>query len=236
MIVIPVLDVRNGVCSVIPDDEAFRGIAPDDLVGFAQSWGVAGFSRIHVVDHDALFGIGSNASMIEDVIRDGGVEVQASGGVQTSDEVQRLLDAGAARVVVGTRGIAEPDWLASIAESNPSLVILETALKERKVIVRGWGRALPTDIFDVITEIDSLPLAGLLVAPSQSDGVRTVTELSLLEDIAEACDFPVLAWGGVGSLGDLRALEHRGVAAVVMTAGLFTREIDPRWVAREFAE
>jgi phosphoribosylformimino-5-aminoimidazole carboxamide ribotide isomerase len=63
-----------------------------------------------------------------------------------------------------------------------------------------------------------------------------VTELSLLEDIAEACEFPVLAAGGISSLSDLRALEHRGIAAAVMTADTFTGEVDARWVAREFSE
>jgi phosphoribosylformimino-5-aminoimidazole carboxamide ribonucleotide (ProFAR) isomerase len=63
-----------------------------------------------------------------------------------------------------------------------------------------------------------------------------VTELSLLEDLAEACEFPVLASGAISSLSDLRALEHRGVAAAVMNASLFTGEVDARWVAREFSE
>ena len=236
MIAIPVLELRNGVCSGIADHDAFRGISSDDALGFAQAWGSLGFSRLHVIDQDALSGIGSNASLLDDINRDSGLDIQVNGGVQTSDGIQRLLDSGAARVVIGTRGIAEPDWLASVVDSNPGLVILEAALKERKVIVRGWARSLPTDIFDVAESLDGLALAGLIISASQSDGIRTVTELSLLEDIAESCEFPVLAYGGVSSLSDLRALEHRGLAAAVMTANLFTSEVDARWVAREFSE
>jgi phosphoribosylformimino-5-aminoimidazole carboxamide ribotide isomerase len=236
MIVIPVLEIRNGVCSTLPADGAFQGLPADDPVAIAQAWGTIGFTRLHVVDHDALSGIGSNASLVDDVSRDSGLEIQANGGVQTSDGIQRLLDGGASRVVVGTRGIAEPEWFASIVESNPGVVILEVAIRDRKVVVRGWVRRLQTDIVDIAESLDGLPIAGLLVSASQSDGIRAVTELSLLEDIAEACEFPVLAAGGISSLSDLRALEHRGIAAAVMTADTFTGEIDGRWVAREFSE
>jgi phosphoribosylformimino-5-aminoimidazole carboxamide ribonucleotide (ProFAR) isomerase len=236
MIAIPVLEIRNGICSGAPAHDGFQGISLDDPVSIAQAWSAAGFKRLHVVDHDALSGIGSNASVIDDICREAGLEIQANGGVQTSDGIQQLLDAGATRVVVGTRGIAEAEWLASIVESNPGRVLLETALKEGKVIVRGWVRSLPMDIFDIAESLDGLPLAGLVVSASQSDGIRATTDLSLLEDIAEACQFPVLASGGVSSLSDLRALEHRGLAGVIMSANLFTGEIDVRWVAREFSE
>jgi phosphoribosylformimino-5-aminoimidazole carboxamide ribotide isomerase len=236
MIVIPVLEIKNGACAGVADDDAFRGASLAGGVEVAQAWNAIGFSRLHIVDTDAISGIGSNGPILEDVCRDSGMEVQANGGVQTSDGIQRRLEAGAARVVVGTRGIADADWLGSIAESNPGRVILETALKERRIVVRGWVRNLPIDIFDIVEDLHGLPLAGLLVSSSQSDGPRTVIELNLLEDIAEACAFPVLAMGSISSLSDLRALEHRGISAAVMSANLFTGDVDARWVAREFGE
>src|SRR5262249_31993909 len=127
-------------------------------------------------------------------------------------------------------------WLASIVESNPGLIVLETALKDRKVIVRGWVRSLSIDVLDVADDLDGLPLAGLLVSSPHIEGGRSATDLNLLEDLAEACEFPILASGVVETLSDLRALEHRGVAGVVMPAGLFTGEVEARWVAREFSE
>jgi len=137
-------------------------------------------------------------------------------------------------VVVGLRAIEEPQWLASIAESYPGHVVVGTAVRERRVVTRGWVRSLPLDIFDLLDAIAGLPLGGLLLAAPTADGQRGAVDLALLEDVAESCEFPVMAAGGVSTMNDLRALEHRGVAAVVLGAAIYTGELDPRSVAQEF--
>lgn len=234
MIAIPIVEIRGGVCVPVPVGDVLYGVALDDPTDGVRAWSALGFSRVQVVDQDAVAGVGSNASLLEDLIRDAGIEIIANGGVQTMDGIQRLIDAGATQVILGTRAVAEPEWLSSVAESNPGLLVVETSLRERRVVVRGWVRSLPLDIFDVIEELDGLPLAGLLVASGQADGNRDAMDLSLLEDIAEACEFPVLAAGRVTSLNDLRALEHRGVSAVVLHPALFAAGLDARSVAQEF--
>jgi phosphoribosylformimino-5-aminoimidazole carboxamide ribotide isomerase len=200
----------------------------------ARSWANAGFQRLHVIDADAESGAGTNAELVEDIVRDGVIEVQVSGGIQSTDQIERLVDTGAASVIVGLRGIEDPRWLASVAETFPGQLMVGTDVRERRVVTRGWVHNVPLDIFDVLAELDSLPLAGLLLSAADANGHRTVSDLALLEDVAESCGFPVMAAGGVSTMNDLRALEHRGVAAAVLGSALYDGELDSRTVAQEF--
>ncbi len=233
MIAIPTIDIRDGVCAPFSAN-GDTGPVGGDPVGVARGWASTGFRRIQVTDLDAASGNGSNASIVEDIIRDSTLEIQASGGIASYDEIERLLDAGAARVIIGGRGIEEPEWLAGAAESYPGLIVLKTDVRERRLVTRGWVRTLPLDILDVVEDLNSLPLGGLLISAAHGDGNWSNADLTLLEDIADACAFPVIAAGGVTSVSDLRALEHRGISAVLLGAELYSGLLDPRSIAQEF--
>ena len=95
---------------------------------------------------------------------------------------------------------------------------------------------LPLDILDAVNELNVLPLAGLLVTAVHREGQMRGTDLPLMEDVAESSHFPVYASGGVASMQDLRALEYRGIAGVVIGMALYTGALDPTAVAGEFHE
>jgi phosphoribosylformimino-5-aminoimidazole carboxamide ribotide isomerase len=236
MLAIPRLEVRSGLAvqSAGPGD-ADNVSALGDPIAVARSLGNLGFHRIHVVDGDAIAGSGSNADRIEDVIRDGSVEVEVSDGTDSADGIERMLSAGAVRVVVGSRGLEERDWLTGVAELYPGLLIVSTDVRERRVVTRGWVRTLPLDILDLASELTDLPLGGLLICRGVTEGNRGL-DLSLLEDIAEASDAAVYAELTQTTPNDLRALENRGIAGVLLGTSLFNGDLDARHIALEFSE
>jgi len=219
---------------VQPSGEEGAGSTLGDPLAIARTWGMQGFRRIHLVDADAIAGTGSNSALVDEIIRDGAIEVQVADAAESSDRIEQVIAAGAVRVVVGPRGLEEPDWLSGAAELYPGLLIVATDVRERRVVTRGWVRSLPVDVLDLVSELNGVPLGGLLVSPGADNGRGF--DLSLLEDIAEASDFPVIADGGVSAMNDLRALEHRGVSAVLLGAALYSGELDARHVAMEFGE
>jgi len=156
--------------------------------------------------------------------------------VRSEERVEELLGAGAASVIVGTRAIEERDWLAELAQRHPGQIIVACDVRERRVTTRGWAHTLPVDILDVVEELNGLPLAGLLVTAVHKEGQLRGTDLPLMEDVAESSQFPVYASGGVTSIEDLRALEHRGIAGAVIGMALYTGAMDPVVVAGEFGE
>ena len=237
MIAIPAVDLRDGACvQLVGGSYTDERIRLDNPLEVARSWEHFGFTRLHVVDLDAATGRGSNLSLVRSILSEADVPVQVGGGVRSGDLVEELLEAGATNVIVGTRALEEMEWLAGLAASHPGEIIVACDVRERRVTTRGWVRTLPLDILDAVNELNSLPLAGLLVTAVHREGQMQGTDLPLMEDVAESSEFPVYASGGVASMQDLRALEHRGIAGVVIGMALYTGVLDPVSVAGEFNE
>jgi phosphoribosylformimino-5-aminoimidazole carboxamide ribotide isomerase len=223
MIVIPAVDLQQNSLA-LPSGRTLGGHSAE----IARNLTDLGFRRLHVVES------GSGRPSVEDIVRDTSAVVQV-GGVGTTTDIERLLQAGVDHVIVGDRGIEEPEWLADIAELYAGSIAVATDVRDRRVVMRGWVRTLPVDILDVVDELNALPLRELLVALRIPDGGPGIGDLSLLEDVAEHSRCPVSVVGAVSSVNDLRALEHRGIASAIIEAERFiSGAIDGRRVAQEF--
>ncbi|MEO5816589.1 MAG: 1-(5-phosphoribosyl)-5-[(5-phosphoribosylamino)methylideneamino]imidazole-4-carboxamide isomerase [Gemmatimonadaceae bacterium] len=237
MIAIPAVDLRDGACvQLVGGSFAQEKVRIENPVDVARSWEHYGFHRLHVVDLDAATGRGSNLPVVRSLLFDSGIPIQVGGGVRSGELVEELLEAGASNVIVGTRAIEEPEWIIELSARHPGEIIVACDVRERRVTTRGWAHTLPLDILDVLEELNSLPLAGLLVTAVHREGQLQGTDLPLMEDVAEASNFPVYASGGITTMQDLRALEHRGLAGVVIGMALYTGALDPVVVAGEFGE
>jgi phosphoribosylformimino-5-aminoimidazole carboxamide ribotide isomerase len=237
MIVIPAVDLREGACvQLVGGEYDAERVRLEDPLAVAQGWARLGFTRLHVVDLDAATGRGSNEELVREIMRDCGMVVQVGGGVRDEDRVERLLTDGASAVVVGTRAIEDPDWLAEMAERYPGELIVAADVRDRRVVTRGWARTLPRTIVDVVEELSALPLAGVMVTAVHKEGQMQGTDLPLMEDVAEASAFPVYASGGVSTVHDIRALEDRGVTGAIVGMALYTGLLDARQIAEEFGE
>lgn len=236
MIVIPAVDLRDGACvQLVGGEYADERVRLDDPLAAAREWQRLGFSRLHVVDLDAATGRGSNVGVVGEIVRHAGFDVvQVGGGIRDEDAIERMLDLGADAVVIGTRGLEDHDWLVETAERYPGQIVLAADVRERKVVTRGWATTLPRLVTDVVEELAGVPLAALLVTAVHREGQMQGTDLPLMEDVVEAATVPVFASGGVGSVHDLRALEERGVAGVVVGMALYTGALDARAVVEEF--
>jgi len=171
---------------------------------------------------------------LEELVRDGNGRVQV-GRVTSTSDIEQLLRAGADAVIVGDRALEEPEWLAHVADLYPETIGVATDVRDRRVARRGWVRTLPVDILDLVDELNGLALRELIVSIRPLDGEMRFGELSLLEDVAARSHCPVFAAGGVTTIQDLRALEHRGLAGAVIEAErLLGGSMDGRDVAREF--
>ncbi|HEX6631081.1 MAG TPA: 1-(5-phosphoribosyl)-5-[(5-phosphoribosylamino)methylideneamino] imidazole-4-carboxamide isomerase [Gemmatimonadaceae bacterium] len=236
MIAIPAIDLRDGACvQLVGGAYDAERVRLDDPLAVARDWARAGFRQLHVVDLDAATGRGSNAALIEELLRELPLEVQVGGGVRSAERVEALLEQGAARVVVGTRALEEPDWLAELARDFPGVLVVAADVRGRRVTTRGWARTLPRDILDTVETLGELPLAAVMVTAVHKEGRMEGPDYFLMEDVVDASRLPVYASGGIAGPRDLRELAERGVAAAVLGMALYTGALDARLVAGEFA-
>lgn len=236
MIAIPAVDLREGACvQLVGGSYANEQVRLDNPLEVAHGWVRAGFQRIHVVDLDAATGRGDNAGIVRDILSEVPAQIQVGGGVRSGDTIERLLDEGAAWIVLGTRALEEPEWLAGTASSFPGQLIVAADARERQIVTRGWARTLSRTVLDVVEQLNDIPLGGILVTAVHREGQLAGTDLVLMEDVAELSVHPVIASGGIASIGDLRELADRGIAAAVIGMALYTGVLDARAVAEEFA-
>jgi len=237
MIAIPAIDLRDGACvQLVGGAYDAERVRLDDPVEVARTWERAGFRRLHVVDLDAATGRGTNAEVIREILRATSLEAQVGGGIRNVDRIESLLSDGASRVILGTRAVEDEDWLAEMTELYPTQIIVAADVRDRRVVARGWTETTGRHVIDLIESLNDLPLAEVMVTAVHREGQMQGTDLPLMEDVAEESVHPICASGGIGSIGDLRALEDRGVASVVIGMALYTGAIDPRVVAEEFEE
>ena len=235
MIVIPAVDLRDGKCvQLIGGSYAEERIRLDDPLAVARHWRGLGFRRLHVVDLDAATGHGSNTDLVHELIQQSGAEVQAGGGVRDGDTIDRLIAQGAVAVVVGTRAVEEPDWLAEMSRQFPDSLIVAADARDRHVVTRGWTRLSPRNVLEFVEELNDLSLAGVMVTAVHREGTLAGTDLPLMEDVAELSAHPVLASGGIATMTEIHSLADRQIAGVILGMALYTGELSARAVADEF--
>ncbi len=216
MELIPSIDLRAGRVVRLEQGDYARETAYDaDPTEVARSFAAAGARRIHVVDLDgARDGRAGNDAVVRSILAAcPGLAVQVGGGMRTRARVEEVLDAGAARVVIGTAALEQPDLLHELAARFPGRVILGLDARDGKVAVRGWREISPDTVLQVLERFAKLPLAAVLHTDIGRDGLLGGPNVEATADLARRSPFPVLASGGVGSLADLERLARTGVIA-----------------------
>ena len=237
MFVIPAIDLREGACvQLVGGSYEEERVRLDDPLEVAAGWARAGFTRVHVVDLDAATGRGSNAATVRAIVGEGSLEVQVGGGVRSTEAIRELLEAGAARVVVGTRALEEPKWLASAARLFRGRLIVAADVRGRQVVTRGWERGIERDVLEVVEALNAYPLAGVMVTAVHREGRMEGTDLELMGEAAARSKAPLYASGGITTMEELRTLATLGVHAAILGMALYTDALDARLVAEVFTQ
>jgi phosphoribosylformimino-5-aminoimidazole carboxamide ribotide isomerase len=191
---------------------------PEELV---RRFAAAGARLIHVVDLD-----GARRGLIRtDVVgrlveAAGPVKVQASGGIRSPADAERLLEAGAARVVVGTAALAKPDALEQFVAELGDRLVVAIDVRSGRVAVRGWLEDTGLDAAEVARRCGSAGVSRVLCTAIERDGMLGGPDVDLLRDVRNASGLPVLAAGGIRSAADLAAVAAAGCEGAVVGRAL----------------
>lgn len=204
--VFPAIDLRGGKCVRLKQGDFDRSKEYDaDPVSRAREWERRGARAIHVVDLDgAKDGSPAQSDLIGAIARAVSVPVQAGGGVRTIDDLRRLREAGASRVVMGTAAVADRELrLAAVEELGAALVVAVDA-RDGVVATHGWQRASGIEVLDLAEELTSDGVASVLYTDVGRDGMDAGPALEETAAVAER--IAVIASGGVRGAADISAL------------------------------
>lgn len=245
MIAYAAIDLKGGrVVQLVGGRPEHERVSLPDPVAVARRWVEAGFRWLHVVDLDAALGSASatgggrcsNRAAVEAVLQAVDVPVQVGGGVRSDEVARGLLEAGAARVIVGTRAVEDPAWLEALAARHTGRVVVAADIRDGLVVTRGWTAGTGLEAARLLERLDPLPLGAVLVTDVSREGQMTGADAERFASLAAATRHPLIAAGGIKGTPDLHALAARGVAGAVLGMALYTGAVEPRATAREFSE
>jgi phosphoribosylformimino-5-aminoimidazole carboxamide ribotide isomerase len=226
MIVIPAIDIRGGRCVRLHqgdfDQETVYGADPVEM---AQRWEAEGAERLHVVDLDgAREGTGVNRAAIGRIAQTLSIPVQTGGGLRDADAIQRMLDLGVQRCVVGTTAALEGEATRALFDRFGDALILGLDARDAKVAIRGWRETTDEDAIAFATRMVALGARRIIYTDIARDGALTGPNLPAMEAMAKAAGVPIIASGGISRAEDIAALkrlEPVGVEAVITGKALY---------------
>lgn len=232
MIAIPAVDLKGGRCVQLvggrPEEER---VSLPDPAAVARQWLEQGFQALHVVDLDAALGSGDNADVIASVVGATEATVQVGGGIRDDARADALLEAGIDRIVVGTRALDDPDWLAALARRWPERVVMALDTRDGRILRRGWTEETRLTVEAYLPGLAELPLAGVLSTDVGREGRLQGIDREGCARVLAASPHPVCISGGVTTVEELAWLDEAGAASVVLGMALYTDTLDQGTVA-----
>ena len=184
---------------------------------------------IHLVDLDAAFGRGSNASVLRRVIKQvKGVSIELSGGIRDDATLEAALESGASRINLGTAALENPEWAADVIARYGEAIAVGLDVRGTTLAARGWTQE-GGDLWAVLDRLEAAGCSRYVVTDVTKDGTLKGPNLELLRDVTARTPKPVVASGGVSSLDDIAALRdlvplgvEGAIVGKALYAGAFT--------------
>ncbi|MGE5248258.1 MAG: 1-(5-phosphoribosyl)-5-[(5-phosphoribosylamino)methylideneamino]imidazole-4-carboxamide isomerase [Verrucomicrobiota bacterium] len=229
--VIPAIDIQQGKAVRLRQGRADAAtVFSDSPLDVARRFVAAGASLLHVVDLDGAFlGKPVNAEIICRIASSTDAQVQVGGGIRNFETASRYFGAGVARVVLGTSIVRDPEEVTRITRAYPGKVAAGIDARDGRVAIRGWVEVTGVLASDLARQIEKGGVSHFIYTDIARDGMMVGPNFDAIREFARGMTAPVIASGGVTTLGDVRRLHSmasEGVAGAIIGRALYDGSID----------
>ncbi|UWR00729.1 1-(5-phosphoribosyl)-5-[(5-phosphoribosylamino)methylideneamino]imidazole-4-carboxamide isomerase [Rhodobacteraceae bacterium S2214] len=229
MILYPAIDLKDGnAVRLVHGDMDQTTVFNDDPAAQARSFVEAGCEWLHLVDLNGAFaGEPVNAAPVEAILKACKVPTQLGGGIRDMATIERWLDRGLTRVILGTVAVENPDLVREAAKAFPNQVAVGLDARNGRVATRGWAEETDVMVTDLAKSFEDAGIAAIIYTDILRDGAMKGPNIDATAALARAVDIPVIASGGVSSLADLKALKETDViSGAISGRALYDGAID----------
>lgn len=238
MKIIPAIDIKGGRCVRLyqgrMDQETVYSENPLEV---AKMWEEMGAGMLHIVDLDgAVTGTPVNFSIIEKMISALSIKVQVGGGIRNKESVEKYLEIGAARVIIGTAAAANIEFVWNISGFYTARIVISLDAKDGMAAVKGWTEVTEIDAIDLAKKFEGIGIGAIVFTDISRDGTLTGPNLKSIERFASSVRIPVIASGGVSGIDDIRALCKLSIEGIIIGKALYSGAVDLREAIKVAAE
>lgn len=235
MQIFPAIDLRGGqVVRLFQGDYGQETIYSSDPAAVARDFRSAGAKFLHVVDLDgARDGTLANFDVIAAIAKEGGLYLEAGGGIRTEDRIRQYLDLGVSRCILGTIAVQDFDFTARMAQKYGGQIAVGVDARDGYAAVSGWKDITKERGVDFCRRLFEAGVKTVIYTDISRDGAERGANLALYRELAEIRGLDITASGGVGSIRELKELEAIGTKAAILGKALYTGRLDLRSVLRE---
>lgn len=240
MLIIPAIDLKNGKCvRLFKGEEGTETVFSESPLEIARLWQGCGARLIHVIDLDGAFsGDPKNFYIIREIVNSISTPVQVGGGIRNIETIEKYLESGVTRIILGTAAFYNREFLTEACKSFPQRIAVGVDTKMGRIAVKGWKEVLDLDAESVLNGLMAAGVSLVIYTDVDRDGTMGGINLKSVERFVKSSPIPVVASGGISSMGDiekLSSLVEFGLAGVILGKSIYTAKINLEEAIQRFS-
>lgn len=228
MILFPAIDLFEGkAVRLFQGDYAQMTVYCENPVDVALNFRQAGATHLHLVDLEgAKFGTTSNLDTIRKIVETAQLSTEVGGGIRNMQTVDRYLELGVDRVILGTAAVTDRNFLTQALEKHGKRIAVGVDIKDGYVAIRGWTEKSALSANNFFDQMQSLGVSTVICTDISRDGAMQGTNRELYQALSQRYTIDLIASGGVSSLEDIKALRNMDLYGAIIGKAYYTGAVD----------
>jgi phosphoribosylformimino-5-aminoimidazole carboxamide ribotide isomerase len=231
MIIFPAIDLKQGKCvRLFKGDMNKATIFNDSPENQAKIFEKNGFKYLHIVDLDgAISGQSENENSIKNILKNTSIPVQLGGGIRSISQIEKWLDLGISRVILGTIAAKDPQIVIEACKKFPEKIAIGIDAKNGFVATEGWVKTSEVATLDLAKKFEDSGASAIIYTDISKDGTLQGPDVEGTKNLAQNLRIPVIASGGISNFEDvlkIKDLEKSGVIGTIIGRAIYDKKID----------
>ncbi len=225
--VIPAIDLIEGKTVRLRQGKLNeKKIYPDKPLDLAKHFEQIGAEYLHLIDLDAAFNRGDNLKVIEKIISATGLKVEIGGGIRLREKAEYLIDAGADKVILGTKAFEDKVFFKSLLTDYPDKIVLGVDVKNGRPLIRGWQETSDIDLTSFLKDMEASGLRWIVYTDVSRDGTLEGANYQAVSGLNNFLSLNIVASGGVKGIEDIEKLDSLGIWGVIVGKAFYEGSLD----------
>ena len=238
MKIFPAIDIKDKKCVRLVkgdfDNKTEYEMSPVDQAGKYKDHG---FKNLHIVDLDgALTGETVNLDIIQEIVTKFDLKIEVGGGVRTIDSIEKYIDAGVEKVILGSAAIKDKNFLKEACKKFPDKIALGLDAKDGYLSVSGWKEDSNQLALDYLKEVNDYGASRLIYTDINRDGMKQSPNFDETSKVADNSNCPVIISGGVSSIDDIKKakeLDNKNIEGIIVGKAIYDGDIKLEELVKE---